>query len=183
MHRPAVPGAAIWSVEPTGSLRRPAGKATIVFVLAGCICFFALVRVYSSSSKTRKPARAGGIMALLAGAALVGTALTPQDRLPELHGQITLLMVGSFPIATLLLTMATAQDPRFRRRAPVCWLALTIIVIAWASAMLSIRPSTSHELAIPVTLQKVVGIALLATLVLEATRRNESAEILRQTAT
>jgi hypothetical protein len=44
---------------------------------------------------------------------------------------------------------------------------LTVIVIAWTSAMLWIRPSTGHEMAIPVTLQKVVGFAVLATLVLE----------------
>jgi hypothetical membrane protein len=141
--------------------------AAIVFVLAGCICFFALVRVYSSASRTRWLARAGGIVALVAGSALVGTALTPEDRLPELHGHLTLLVVGSFPIATALLAMVTAQDPRIPRRASVCWLALTVLVIAWASAMLSIRPRTGHELAIPVTLQKVVGFALLATLALE----------------
>jgi hypothetical membrane protein len=141
--------------------------AAIVFVLAGCVCFFALVRVYSSASKTRRLARAGGFVALVAGLGLVGTALAPEDRLPELHSKLTLLVVGSFPIATALLAVATARDPRIPRRASVCWLALTVIVIAWTSAMLSIHPSTGRELAIPVTLQKVVGFALLATLVLE----------------
>ena len=141
--------------------------AAIVFVLAGGVCFLEVVRVYSSASKPRWLARAGGIGALVAGLGLVGTVLAPEDRLPELHSKLTLLVVGSFPIVTALLAMATARDLRIPLRASVCWWVLTVLVIAWTSAMLWIRPSTGHEMAIPVTLQKVVGFALLATLVLE----------------
>jgi hypothetical protein len=113
-------------------------------------------------------ARAAGAVVLVAGAGLVGAALTPQDRYSALHGQFTLLAVGSFPMATALLSLATALNARFRRRVPISWFVLTLVVVAWASVMLSAQPTTDLELAIPVTLQKVVAITLVATLTFQS---------------
>lgn len=156
-----------WSGQANpGSLFHLAASA--ILVLAGCAFFVTLVRVYSSSLITRRLARAAGAVVLVAGAALVGAALTPQDRYPALHGQFTLLAVGSFPVATALLSMTTALNARFRRRVPISWFVLTLVVVAWASVMLSARPTTDLDLAIPVTLQKVVAITLVATLIFQS---------------
>jgi hypothetical membrane protein len=141
--------------------------ASLILVLAGCACFLGLIRVYCSSLVPRWLARGAGIVVLLAGTALLGAALTPQDRYSTLHGQFTLLAVGSFAIATALLGFATALDSRFRRRVTICWFVLTFIVVAWASVMLSGRPTTDLQLAIPVTLQKLVAVTLVGTLVFQ----------------
>jgi hypothetical protein len=127
-----------------------------------------LIRLYSSSRIPRRLARAAGIFALVAGAALLGAALTPPDRYATLHGRFTLFAVGTFPRATAFLGLATALDGRFRRRVAISWFVLTSIVIAWTSVMLSARPTTDLQLAIPVTLQKLVAITLVATLVFQS---------------
>jgi len=142
--------------------------ACIVLVMAGCTGLLALVAVYSSSLRTRGLTRAAGIAVVVAGVALVGAAVTPQDRQPELHGQFSLLAIGSFAMGTALLAATTALDARFRRRVPICWSLLTLIVLAWASVMLSAHPTSDLELAIPVTLQKIVAITLVATLVFQS---------------
>lgn len=142
--------------------------ASVILVVAGCACVVALIWVYSSSPMTRWLARAAGAVVLLAGAGLVGAALAPPDRYASLHGQFTLLAVGSFPVATALLSLATALNARLRRRVPIGWFVLTLVVVAWASVMLSTRPTTDLALAIPVTLQKVVAITLVATLILQS---------------
>jgi hypothetical protein len=160
-------GTVAWSGQANpGSLFHLA--ACLILVLAGGSCFLMLIRVYSSSPTTGFLARAAGAFVLVAGAGLVGAALAPQDRHPALHGQFTLLAVASFPMATAFLTLATARSGRHRRRVPICWGMLTVIVIAWAVVMLSTRPTTDLELAIPVTLQKVVAVTLVAVLILQS---------------
>ncbi len=142
--------------------------ASIMLVLAGCACFLGLIRVYSWSAASKRLARVAGIVILLAGAGLLGAALTPQDRYAVLHGRFSLLALGSFPIATAFLGLATSLDGRFRRPVPVCWFVLTGIVVAWSSVMLSTRPTTDFQAAIPVTLQKLVAITLVGTLFLQS---------------
>jgi len=141
--------------------------ASIILALAGCATFVALIRAYGSPPVTRRLARAAGAVVLVAGAGLVGAALTPPDRYAAFHGRFSLLAVGLFPLATALLTLATALSPRIRRLVPVSWLVLTAVVVAWVSMMLTARPTTDLELAIPVTLQKITCITLVATLILQ----------------
>jgi hypothetical protein len=50
---------------------------------------------------------------------------------------------------------------------PIAWLALTFVVVAWALVMPT-GPTTDRELAIPVTLQKVVVISLSVTLIFQS---------------
>ena len=142
--------------------------AAIILVVAGCTCLLALIGVYSSSLVTGRLARTGGVAVIVAGAALAGAALTPEDLKPALHHQFSLLAVSSFPAGTAFLAAATALDARFPRRVPVGWLILTLIVAAWAGVMSSVHPTNSSELAIPVTVQKIVAITLVTTLVFES---------------
>ena len=131
-----------------------------ILALAGVGCFVALVRVYSSSRMTRWLARAAGAAGWLSCAGLTGAALTPADRNLALHGRLTLLAFGAFLVATLLFAWATALTDRFRRRVPIGWLVLALVLVAWISVM-PWPPVTDLELTIPVTLQKVVAIAIL----------------------
>jgi hypothetical membrane protein len=178
--RPASPGYSFFenSLSDLGSTVAWSGEAnrgspfhlaaSLILVLAGCACVLGLIRVYSSSLIPRRLARGAGIIVLLAGTALLGAALTPQNRYPALHGRFTLLAVGSFPVATVLLGLATALDGRLRRRVTICWFVLTSIVVAWTSVMLSARPTTDLQMAIPVTLQKLVALTLVGTLVFQS---------------
>jgi hypothetical membrane protein len=140
--------------------------ASIILVLAGVGCLVTLIRVYSSSPTTSWLARTAGAAILLAGAGLIGASVMPQDRYSTLHGRFTLLAVGAFPVATALLSLATALNARFRRRVPIGWFALTCVVVAWA-LVIPVQPTTDLQLAISVTLQKVALIALLAALVFQ----------------
>jgi ABC-type transport system involved in cytochrome c biogenesis permease subunit len=103
--------------------------------------------------------------ALVAGVAMVGAVLAPEDRHPILHGRCSMVAMLSFPAGTALLAVATAGDSRLRRRVPLGWFALSLVILVWAAVAFTLRPATETELAIPVTLQKVAGVVLVATLV------------------
>lgn len=133
------------------------GLATVAIVA----CLASLVRLYSQSPAARGAARAAVSLGVLASASLAGAALTPEDRNPALHGHFTTLALVAGLVATLLLALATARDERFPRRVPVGWLVLAGVLAGWMT-LLPWRPSTDLELAIPVTVQKLVGVALLA---------------------
>ena len=122
--------------------------------------FVALVRVYSSSRTTRWLARTAGAAGWLSCAGLIGVALTPADGHAALHGRFTVLALGAFLVAILLFASAAALDDRFPRRVPIGWLVLALVLVAWVSVM-PWRPATDLELAIPVTLQKIVAISML----------------------
>jgi hypothetical membrane protein len=151
--------------NPRGALFNLAGCLLLVF--AGLGCFIALIHVYSSSTRTSRLARTAGALVLLAAAGITGAALSPQDQYPALHGRFTLTAVCFFPVATALLALVTALDGRFRRRASLGWLVVTVVVLVWVSVM-PWRPTTDLQLAIPVTLQKIVALTMLCTLALES---------------
>jgi hypothetical protein len=151
-----------WNGQP--NLAWPVqAAASVIFIIAGVGFFLAVVRVYSASTITTRLARMAGVVVLVAGAGLIASSLTPHDRHAVLHGRFSMVAVWAFPVATALLCAATALDHRLRRRVPAGWLAMTVIVLVWASRMLGPRPATAIELAIPVTLQKMVAGALVAT--------------------
>jgi len=131
-----------------------------ILALAGACCFVAFVRVYSSSRITWWLTRPAGVAGCLSCVGLIGAALAPEDRNLALHGRFTLLALGAFLIATLLFAWTTAIDGRFSRRVPIGWLALTVVLIAWMSVM-PWRPTTELALTIPVTLQKIVALAMI----------------------
>jgi hypothetical protein len=131
-----------------------------ILSVAGVGCFVALVRVYSASRITRWLAHTAGAAGWLSCAGLIGASLTPQDRNVALHGRFTFLALGAFLAATLLLAWATALNKRFPRRVPLGWLVLALVLVAWVSVM-PWAPTNSLALTIPVTLQKIVAVALL----------------------
>jgi hypothetical protein len=75
----------------------------------------------------------------------------------------------SFPVATALLAIATARDARFRPRATVGWVTLTI-VLAGCIAMTHLGQSveTEHGLVTQVITQKIMAAIVLGVLWLES---------------
>jgi len=140
---------------------------SIILVLAGVACLVTLVRVCSSSRTMGWLARLAGTVGMLSCGALIGASLAPEDRNSVLHGQFTILGVASFPVTTALCAWVMARSGRFRRRAPIGLLVLTLLLIVWIAAM-AWHPTTGAELMIPVTLQKIVMIGLLGNLLLQS---------------
>jgi hypothetical membrane protein len=140
--------------------------ASLALVVAGALSVVVVIPAYSATTLSRAFARAAGAVLLVSSVALIGLALAPEDRAPVLHGRFTLIAVGSFPLATLLLSAASAICRRFPRRVWLAWFGLTTVVVAWLSAM-SIQPETDLTLAIPVTLQKVVAVCGIGTLLFQ----------------
>lgn len=132
-----------------------------LLALAGVACLVTLVRLYSASPAARGAARAAATAGVLSSVALAGAALTPEDRSPALHGGFTTLALVTGLIATLLLARAATRAERFPRRVAIGWLVLAGVLAVWM-AFIPWRPTTDLELAIPVTLQKLVGVAVLA---------------------
>jgi hypothetical protein len=81
----------------------------------------------------------------------------------------TMVAFRSFPVATALLAIATVRDGRFRARATVGWVTLTI-VLAGLIAMTHLGPSvdTEHGLVTQVVTQKIMAGTVLAVLWLES---------------
>ena len=75
----------------------------------------------------------------------------------------------SFPVTTALLAIATARDARFRPRATVGWVTLTI-VLAGLIGMARLGPTADTEqgLVTQVIAQKIMAVSVLVVLWLES---------------
>jgi hypothetical protein len=137
-----------------------------LFAITCVAALVALVRLYSASHAARPAAVLAAGVGIFSAGSLLATALTPQDRHPALHGQLTRLALVAVILAALLLALATARDERLPRRVPGGWLALAAVVLGWAW-ITSWQPTSELALALPPTLQKVVAAALLAVLIFQ----------------
>jgi hypothetical membrane protein len=138
-----------------------------VLVLAGSIV--AAVRLLSATPPARSFARLAAVAGVLVCAGFLGVALTPLDRAWRLHLLSSMVAFRSFPVVTALLAIATARDARFRPRATVGWVTLTI-VLAGCIAMALLGPSldTEHGLVTHVVTQKIMAISVLVVLWVES---------------
>src|SRR4029077_7382755 len=73
----------------------------LVVALGGCL--FGLVRLYSTSYRGRSFARAAAAVGLFVCAAFAGVAVTPENRVMDLHLGATLLAFRAFPVLSFLL--------------------------------------------------------------------------------
>jgi drug/metabolite transporter (DMT)-like permease len=149
-----------WGGQPNSRAAQLLTAGFGILALAGVGCFIALVRLYSCSQMTLWLARTAGVAGCLSCAGLIGASLTPEDGNLALHGRFTLLAFGAFLLAILLFAWTTALNDRFPRRVPLGWLVLALVFVAWVSVTPR-EPATALELTIPVTLQKIVAIAVL----------------------
>ena len=136
-------------------------------VAIGCgACAVAMVHLYTASAASRTSARAAAGLGLLSCAALAGAALTPQDLHLWLHRELTTVALWGGIGATMLMALAAANEPRIRRRISVSWVALGVVLGVWLCVTRTM-PSTAIGFVIAVTLQKLVAIALVATVWLQ----------------
>lgn len=156
-YQPNVVGAVLFGV----------GVLLGVLVLAGSIV--GAVRLLSATPGARPFARLAAVAGGLACAGFTGVALAPEDRAWRLHLLSSVVAFRSFPVATALLAIAAARDGRFRLRATVGWVTLTI-VLAGCIAMAQLGPSldTEHGLVTHVIEQKIMAATILGVLWLES---------------
>jgi hypothetical membrane protein len=138
-----------------------------VLVLAGCIV--AAVRLLSGTPDARPFAYLAALAGVLVCAGFVGVALTPVDRTWRLHMLSSMVAFRSFLVATALLAIGTARDARFRRRATVGWVTLTIVLLALiAMGHLGPSPDTERGLVTQVIMQKIMAVSALVVLWVES---------------
>lgn len=138
-----------------------------VLVLGGVIV--AEVRLLSATPRARPFARLAAVAGALVCVGFAGVALTPMDQAWSLHRLSSIVAFRSFPVATALLAIATMRDARFRQRATVGWVTLTL-VITGCIAMALLGPSTDTErgLVTEVITQKIMALSILVVLWVES---------------
>lgn len=133
----------------------------LLFVVGTAASLLGLLRFYSRLPGSGGLIKGAGALLRLTALAMTGVALAPQDRSHALHSGFTLFAIGSFPLASLLLGIATWKaDSTW---APFSWFALAIVIVLWGGSTAG-QPQTNVQLAAPVTLQKIVAIWIIVTL-------------------
>ena len=128
--------------------RRPNALGATLFVLSLGIlvlglggCLVRAVRLYSTSKRGRRFARAAAAVGLLVCAAFVGVAVTPENRVMSLHIGVTLLAFRAFPVLSLLFLLATVYSAAFpaprRDRLGGLTVVLTVyvVVLGWGPSL------------------------------------------------
>jgi hypothetical membrane protein len=131
-------------------------------------CTLAFVRLYSSSRNGRRIARAAAILAVISCIGMAGVAMSPGNLSLTRHVRFSLLTLVPWPVASLLFAIATARNDRFRKGAPVAWLALTFV----SAGLLSLRLwgpaiTTDIGLTMAVTAQKLALFTALGVFVFQ----------------
>jgi hypothetical protein len=143
-----------------GALCFATGLCVLVLGLGGALAGF--LRRYAVTPAARRFAWATGAVGLLACAAFVGVALTPEDRAMGLHVRFTIWASDLLPVAALLLALAAHASRVVPRRVVSVWAALGVALAAYA-ALLQWGPplDTPAGLTTYVVAQKLVAVALL----------------------
>jgi hypothetical membrane protein len=145
------------------------GLAMVLGVFALGACIVASVRVLSPVARARPFARLAAVAAVLVCVGYLGVAASPQDRLMGLHQASSLTAVHAFPVLTMLLAAATMRDNRFRRRATVGWVVLSLVLAGFlAVGHFGPGVQTDHGLTVQVLAQKVMASAVIVVLWLES---------------
>ena len=145
------------------------GLAMVLGVFALGACIVANVRVLSAVARARPFARLAAVAAVLVCVGYLGVAVSPQDRLMGLHQAFSLTAVHAFLVLTMLLAAATMRDNRFRRRATVGWVVLSLVLAGFlAVGHFGPGVQTEHGLTVQVLAQKVMASAAILVLWLES---------------
>lgn len=131
--------------------------------LTGVVVGFA--RLVSSVPGSRRYARTAGAMCAVSCAAFTGVAVTPENRVMELHVGFTLFAFRVLPLASLLLALASACAAKVPVRVTIAWAGLTGALGLYAG-FLSWGPSTTtvHGRTVDVIAQKVITTIVVGTL-------------------
>jgi len=146
----------------------------VLLVLGFGGALVAFVRLYSESPRQRRFAIAAGLVGLVVCLSFIGVALTPENRLLDLHVTFTFFAFRVFPVASLFMVLAARSSTFLPQRMVVTWALLTALLVGYV-VMLGWGPDlgTLRGLTIQVVSQKIIAItslALLLYLSLEADR-------------
>jgi hypothetical membrane protein len=133
----------------------------LVVGLGGCLLAF--VRLYARSPRARRWARAAGVVGMLAAAAFVGVAVTPENAVMDVHVAFTVWAWRIVPFAALLLCVASAVSDVFPPRVAVAWGSLAALIAAYV-ALGAWGPSlaTDGGLRVQVVAQKTITAVVIA---------------------
>ena len=144
------------------------GLAMLLGVFALGACIIASVRVLSAIPRARTFARLAAAAAVLVCVGYLGVAVAPQDRWMGLHRASSMTAVHAFPVLTILLATATMQDNRFRRRATVGWVVLSLVLAGFlVVGHFGPGVETERGLMVQVLAQKVMASTAIIVLWLE----------------
>ena len=131
--------------------------------------FVGAVRLLSTEPRARAFARLAAVAGALVCLGFLGVALAPADRAFRLHILSSRGAFYSFPVATALLAMATMRDGRFRSRATVGWLTLTVVLVGFivvAHVCRGLAPT--RAVTTEASAQKIMAVAVLVVLWIES---------------
>jgi Na+/proline symporter len=107
----------------------------------------------------------GGIVAL----SFLGVAVTPENRVLDLHVRLTFFAFRVFPLVPLLLAIASWRDAQIPKRFAMGWITLTLVLAAYV-VMLGWGPdlTTVEGLTTQVVSQKLVTILAVSILFVQS---------------
>ena len=143
----------------------------LVLGLGGALAEF--VRRYAVEPAARRFAIAAGVAGLLASAAFVGVAFTPENRVMDLHVRFTLLAFQLLPVAALFVTLAARRSRTAPTRSVAAWAAMSVALAAYA-ALLQWGPSLGTPLGLVtfVVAQKAIAIVIVLGMAFQGIQAN-----------
>lgn len=128
------------------------------------VAVIAFMRTYSSPL-SRRLARAAAIAGIIVIAAFLGVALTPENRVMALHIRFTFFAFRVFPVAPLLLMLASRYEAAMPARITIAWAALTTVLVAYLG-VLELGPTldSARGLVVQVTAQKSIAVLAIGIL-------------------
>jgi len=151
-----------WSGQPNRLAAIMLMVGILALALSGMVFAVFLIRLHVSSQSGQLLANCARLAGLIAFICLLGAGVIPLDRLPSFHGTMTLIAHVAAVVATLLLAVLCGRDWRFPRLAVGAWLFLTVVIVTFlAVTQLLPMPTTEKAQALPVAVQKLLGVSLV----------------------
>jgi hypothetical protein len=136
---------------------------------AGLVLFFvAIPHLLRRRRSAYILALIGSLFGVLSGLAYIGVAFTPANLLLEAHVQAVLLAFTTFPVATLLYTVAILRDPAYPRRYAAVFLAFTVLLGGYAWLLFNGPRDGANALVVQATGQKVIVYAAIVAMSIQS---------------
>ena len=138
-------------------------------VLGFAATLVGFIRIHSSAATARRLAHAAGAIGLFVCIALIGVALTPENRALSLHLRLTELAFRAFPAVPMLLATACLHDNRVPRKLGLVWALLAVVLVSYLCLIgWGPKVETSIGLVVQVLAQKAVAIAAVVIIVYQS---------------
>lgn len=141
--------------------------ASLLAVVVGLgATLIAIVRLYGREPASRPWALGAGFVGLAVCACFAGVAVTPENRLFDVHVLFTKTAFRAFPGVPLFLAVAARRNGTLPPRAAAAWAAMVVFLAAYV-LILDFGPSarTPTGLVVQVTAQKIVSVGAVLLLV------------------